>query len=869
MTAQDCFDAKIKLGKVGKRAGERIQGIIAAAMKQAQAGDETAMRDALSKALAIAEKDAQKKVAVASGSIVAQTNVLRAQAAFEGKLNSLRKSPGLFGLGNRAPVGLGSNQSPLGPAVNSLLVRDIRDIATWGNVYYDAVALRKESMSRFADAIDYLRPKKLGLAPETAREADVLRALFGQDASPQSKAVAEAFASEAELRRAEFNKAAGYEAIPKREDWRIGNPAMEQAKVQAWSPDAFAAKVATFLDRDKMIDFQTGERMSDARLQEVLRDVHETARLDGAEGQPNAGYVGEGPLSARRQAQRTLMFKGPEEWEQFNQLFGSGSGVFDAMLRHFSSLAHDTAIMNHLGPDPASTRRFILSLFDREAARLAKTGNPEDAASMAAAVKANRRSASSVENQRASFEAYWAHMTGEAGVPVNAELAKDIGNIRHVMMASQLGTSIFAALTDTGLVASAARFNGLPVMGTIGRMVSMLAEGRSAEINAMQAGVVSDSLAHGAGMTDRYLGETIRTGLPAKMSSAVIRGIGHRRWTSILRASFAMEFMARMANAVERGTDFQQLPFREALERYGVGRAEWEQAAAHAKANGLWEPRPGARFLRPMDLKGELSPVGASLARMLQTEMDFTAIEGDPVTKAWLNGAVLPATRPGSLGGEALRGLAMYRSWPTTIIATHIMRGLARGWDGSRLSHAAFTFAAMSLFGVLAMQAKEITAGRDPLSLDPATVEGRGAWVKAIMQGGGFGVFGDIALQDKTKNDNSWASTVAGPFGSLAEDVAGKWAIKNIQLASQGRETHFLGDALWIGSRYLPGSNVWYWRVAFGRAVTDQLLLMADDRAHERFARIEERARADFHQEYWWRRGQSAPDRAPAIGGAP
>lgn len=865
MTAKNCFSAKIAIGRVSKRAGERIMAIVAAAEKRAAAGDDAALRAAHAEAGRIASADAVRRHAVATGAIVAQTNVLRAVEAYRGEIATLRQTPGDFGFGNKAPFGLGGEQSPLFAAVRSLMVRDAGEIATWDNVYYLGAHLRKESMARFAQGIEYLRPKKLGLVPESQRENAVLDALFDRASDPESQSVARAFAQEAERRRVEFNAAAGYEAIPKREDWRIGNPAMDPARVQAWTREAFADTVARFLDRDKMIDFETGAPLSDERLREVLFDVHETARTDGAEGQPNAGYVGAGPLSARRSAQRTLIFKGPEEWRAFGETFSAGVGVFDTMMRHFSGMAHDTAIMRVLGPDPGATKRFILSMFDREASALAKTGDPANPANMAAAVTANKKIASNVESGRDAFETYWAHMTGEASIPVNAAAATMIGDARAFLASAQLGGALISSFADIGTLAAVARFNDLPVTGTLSRAIRMLADGE-AEITALQAGVVADSIAHGVGGVDRYMGETLRAGTAAKMSAAVMRASGLRRWSSVLRATFGLEFQAQMANAILKETAFDALPFRAALERYGVSADDWTRISDAARANGLWEPRPGAFFLRPMDVAdwGE-SRIGYSLGRMLQTEIDFTATEGDPMTRAALYGR----TRPGTLAGEGWRAFGMYKSFPITVLMTHGNRAFARGWDAKRMSHAGYAFVAMTLLGMLSFQTKQIVNGRDPITMDATTPEGRRAWLNGVLQGGGLGPFGDIVTQDKTRYGNSWAAFMGGPLLAAAEDIGGQWALRNVQLMAAGRETHFIGDALFIGARYVPFSSLWYAKAAYQRALQDQLLIQFDDRAQERFARIEKRARDDFGQDYWWRRGAPTPDRAPAFGGAP
>jgi hypothetical protein len=248
--------------------------------------------------------------------------------------------------------------------------------------------------------------------------------------------------------------------------------------------------------------------------------------------------------------------------------------------------------------------------------------------------------------------------------------------------------------------------------------------------------------------------------------------------------------------------------------------------------------------------------------RLIDTEMDYAIIEGDPVTRALMIGD----SKPGSLGGETRRAVSMYRSFPATFVMMHFSRAAARGWDGARLSHSALAFATMTMLGVLAMQTKEISNGRDPLSLDPTTGNGLRAWGKATLQGGGFGVFGDILFLDQTKQGNSWAATLAGPLAASAESILGDFVIKNIQQAGKGQDTHFAGDALYALGRHIPGSSLWFTRLAFQRAVLDQLALTADPRARERFARIEAQAKKDWGQSYWLPPGRTEPRRAPDLG---
>lgn len=858
MSAKDCLKGKIALGKVSKIAGAKIIAIVRDAEKRA-GENPGGLQSAMEQAYTIAAHEATRREAIAAGNIVAQASILDAAGAYKARVAELRKTPGDFGFGNKAPPGLGSEQSSLMPAMRSMIARDPWDIASdLPNVYTLARQLRGEAQGAFAEAIEYLRPKGLGLKHETAREFDVLGALFGRDAAPEAKAAAQAFGEIAERQRQAFNKAAGYEAIPERADWRIGNPRMNQSKVQAWAPEAFAERVAGLVDRRRMIDFETLQPMSEAKLQQVLREVHETGRTGGVDGEANAGFVGQGPLAARRSAQRTLMLKDAEAWTEFNELFGDGEGVFDTMMRHFSGMAHDTAILKVFGPDPAASKRFILSMFDREAAALGKTGDPADPKSMTKAVRANIKSRAEISADRWQFESLWAHMTGEASIPANAEVARIMGDARAWLASIQLGSAMLSAIADTWSMAAAARFNGLPVAATLGHIVEGLAS-KNVELNGAQLGVVADTLAHASGHADLYMGETIRAGRAQQAAGAVIRASGLRRWTGVVRSVFGMEMTGLWAKHAEAGTAFEALPFRAALERYGIDAAEWGEIAK----TPAYEMREGAKFLRPEDVRATpgLERAGEKLARMLQTELDFTAIETDPVAKALLYGQ----SKAGTLTGEAWRAATIYKSYPVTVMTTHGMRAFARGWDGSRLAHGAFAFTMATLAGALAMQTKEIAAGRDPLSLDASKPEGVQAWIKAMQVGGGLGLFGDLAFADKTKFGDSWAATLAGPIADTGERVLGGWLLRNLRLAAQGKETSFFGDALYIGARYVPGSSLWYGKLAFQRAISDQLLLQMDPKAPERFSRIEQRAQQEFHQSYWWRPAQTQPERAPDL----
>jgi hypothetical protein len=874
MSARKCFAAKVRAGKVGARAGKALLDLIDQFEQEHGVGvfdDPTILRKSAIQAAIEATHRADRQTDLVAGNIIAQANVLRAVRSYEAKIETLRATKGDFGFGNKAPPTLGkATQTPLGFAVRSLLARDPWEIADWQNVHYLARTIRAQAQATFAAAIDHMRAKALGLKAEHARELDVLRGLYGETVPAEAKAAAEAFTQSAENLRQQFNEAGGL--LAERKNWRLPNPDLDPAKVSAMGRDAFRRFVTDRVDRNDMLDNLTKQPLSDMRFNDLLDRVFDIVSSDGSPATLPSGTpdVPSGTLPARRMLAnsrdvgRFFSWKDSASWMQVAEAFGTHQSPFHSMMAHIGGMADDIAAMRILGPNPEATKRFMAGLFDRESKRLAVQAENTSPAELAAATRQNRSIENRVKVEKKLTDNLYAEVRGLNRIPQSLTLARGIGDVRHLLAAAQLGSAMISKFNDVGMLAMTARMNALPFMSIIKRGIE-LAGARGSEVHLAQMGLTADSMAHMAGETDRLMGETIRSGMAAKISSAVIRASGLRRWNAVLRGAFGLEMMAHVAR--NRALRFAELSpeFRDALNRYGIADNDWNHIAGAAP----FEPRPNALFTRPEDVMagGTADHVAAAdkLARMIHTEMDFAIIEHDPVVHSLIVGD----TRPGTISGEIRRSGSMYRGFISSIVSYHGARAFARGWDGSRLGHAGITFLLMSAFGALSMQAKELNQGRDTLSLDPTTAKGLQAWGKSIVQGGGLGVFGDLMFADKTRTDNTWASTFAGPVAGLGEDVLGKFLMRNIQLAAAGKPTHFAGDALYTAGRYMPGSTLWYSKLAFNRAVLDQAAQIIDPRARERFQRAESEARRDYGQSYFWHPGSAAPSRMPSIAGTP
>jgi len=851
MSARMCFTGKIAAGAVSQRAGAKLlqsidetradfarrEGDTAAALRRAEA-------QASSEALALAKHRAD----LVNRTIAAQSDVLDAVAKVNDRLAELKKS-------GKAPLSLkGETDSATYAALSAFLAPDPHELATYNSVTKLAQDIAGRAHSTLAETIGRMRSKMLGFKDQAVLEIDMLRAAFGRtDVGETARVDAEAwFATEGPLAQ-RYIEAGG--ALSKRDRY-FPNPSIDPAKARAIGENRFKQLVNEVVDRDKIIDFATGKRMSDVRWSQLLDEAWQS--IDAGQEGPVSAFRGKTMLANTRDAPRLFVMRDADAWMKFAESVGDHASPFAAMVEHVHGMARDIALLERLGPNPDATLRFMQDILDREPGRLAVRA--EDVGGDAVkATRANEKIASRAAGEKKSLGNLYADVAGLSKVPVSGEIARVFGDGRSLLIGAQLGSAMISSLNDPGTLLMTARMAGLKASNVLRWTTAMLTEPGS-EVFAAQTGHIMDTLAVTARAQDTVMGDTIRSGVAAKIGGGVIRASGLRKWTEALKGGFWLGAIAQVAH--ERGKAFADLDpvFRDALGRAGIGEAEWK---IYGQAQ-LYEPRPNAVFLRPQDVAAlggrEAAAAADKLAQYVNTFMDYAVIESSPRVRAM----VLGDARPGTISGELRRSLAMYRFFAGGLIYMHGARAMARGWDGTRMGHAALSFALISLLGAVSMQVREVAQGRDPLPLDNWQT-----WGKAILQGGGLGVFGDILAVDQTRYGNTWASTFAGPLPGAVESVLGDFLLKNVRLAAQGKETHFLGDGLYTAARYMPGSSLWYGRLAFQRGVTDQLALWADPRARERFARMEAQARKDWGQSYWWRPGRAAgraPDLSAAFG---
>jgi hypothetical protein len=186
------------------------------------------------------------------------------------------------------------------------------------------------------------------------------------------------------------------------------------------------------------------------------------------------------------------------------------------------------------------------------------------------------------------------------------------------------------------------------------------------------------------------------------------------------------------------------------------------------------------------------------------------------------------------------------------------MHAVQREWTRNGAAgvgaHAAGFVTALTLGGMITLQAKQVATGKDMLPMDPLSEQGRATWGRAFMSGGALGIYGDFLASEISSYGHNLGNTLVGPSFTAAEDVF-----------------HALIHPNWGSARALLENNtplfstLWAVRAAFNRLILDQISYAIDPKAHQAMRAQENRIKRDTNQGMWWRPGELTPDRPPEL----
>lgn len=709
--------------------------------------------------------------------------------------------------------------------LTSSLTYDLAGRADGLNVEKLAETVRAQAYGEMPTVAKNMTAGVLSMKKNREGGVKFIRALFGDESDELGNVMAKEWKKAAGKIRDRFVRAGG--DIGDLKDWRI--PTTHDSRlIMAAGKEKWIEFITPLLDRTKMIDNQTGWPLSKKRLREVLEESYDTLSSNGL-NKYSKGYTNLGNKYAKG---RVLHFKDGDSWLAYNDTFGNGD-PFQTVSQYVNNMAQDIGWIETWGPEPDLLKNKILN---EQMAKAAKSGEKE-----------LKKTTKDIDY----FDRIWDEVTGEASIPVqtNVAFAQFNSGLRNLLMAAQLGSAFLTTFSDAATNAMTVRFNGLSQTELFKNVASMMISNKKRDF-AMHIGLGGDEIARilsgGVSGSERFLGDMVpESGWTGRVAATTIKASLMDRITVAGKKAFSLDFVHCLAENAD--VEFKELnkALKNCFERYGLTEQDWN-IMRKVKADNFG----GAKYLNLIELSKANQDVANKVSNMIFTERDFGVIDTNLRTHAIMT----QGYKRGTFWGEALRYMAMYKTFPVTIMTHHITRLMNIDGMGSKLGYAGGLFTGLTMTGYLTMQAKLLVSGKKPAQADKWNT-----WRDAMLAGGACGVLGDILIGE-TRGDllADKAMAIAGPGFSFGKDIF-DLTLGNIKKAKDGN-SKFWEDAALFAKRYTPLTNLWYTRLATERYLWDKLEMLADNTAPERFYNRDRSQAYRYGQGYWWRPGQNEPN---------
>lgn len=772
----------------------------------------------------------------------------------------------------------------------------------------DSVASRQKSilglwMEEIEEALHTFRPTIVtGGMRETARADNVFRELHGvRTGDAAAEKFAKGIAGVFEDGRQRYNAAGG--AIAKRKDF--GMPQIHDRRaLLAVTKEKWVGDIIDLLAPENMRHPLTGQPMTRDELRESLAWIYDDRTTDGwHERAVTARKPGGGALYRQRGDHRFLVFRDADAALAYHRQYGGGANVAEMVVSHLEGLSKDIAAMEVLGPNPrAGLDR--LANFVRKQAKLATAGKPAlfpkrteilgktlDGRSKGRWKKAPE---SYADSAIALAEQIWDLYRGNAGSVVDRELAEAFQTVRNINT-WRLGGAAISSIADVPMGAAARSFVGLPAARVMKSYVDQMIPGGIATMTpkarraAQQAGLITDSYLHlyneGARQAVRLRGPN----WTAYIGDRTIALGGLNAHTTGGRHAMGLDMMAGFADLAGRG--FAGLPsdIRKVLMRYGLNEADWDKLRVDPETGQTWR----SPILRPSDVHRAARKAGTDGDRLAERYLGMIMQETDyasPTRVLRARAAMMGGTRAGTWPGELWRAFMQFKEFPVTLqllqferVAREMLEGNAgnaaaiagglavRGATRTAIRGAlwgAAIFTAATLGGALSMVIKDILAGKDPRAgaFDPGDGKFYEFWGAAALQGGGAGIYGDLLASEQNRFGGGLGRTAVGPTGDLVGYGIGLLFTPAASWLADEKTN--VGREITKGSRYLPGSSLWYLRLIYQRTLVESLQDQVDPDAAQAFRRRAAMQQRDYGSGFWWAPGSGPlPQRLPQFGG--
>lgn len=450
------------------------------------------------------------------------------------------------------------------------------------------------------------------------------------------------------------------------------------------------------------------------------------------------------------------------------------------------------------------------------------------------------------------------------------------GGVRNLEVVGKLQSTFINSLPDVVSYFVTSRLNKTPLLRATANLCK--AWGSESKDIAKRAGLMADALASNL---DRFGQNNVGQGWTGMLANTMMKLSLLDQWTNGVRQASMINMMGTMA--LVRQWDWNGLePFQKRqLERLGVTERDWRlwQAAKPYKAQN------GASVLTRQDIRevdldklNGIDPDGLSpdvanpftqrdvdhavstYVAFLRDESGLASLAPDLRTRALSN----IAGERGTFGGEVVRSLLLFKSFPIGFVLRHLERmsdlSQMRG-KASSVKYAASIVVGSTVAAAISVQLKQLIAGRDVQDMTDDDF-----WWQALSTGGGLSFISDLIIAG-VDGQNAYGSQnflkFLGPVvGTVLDTFDVIAALGSSGIYSDDKETKVGAKALRLARGHMPFVNLWYTKAVFDRAIYNDLMEFCSPGYT---ARMEAWGLKNTGQEYWWAPTKLQPTRMPKM----
>ena len=715
-----------------------------------------------------------------------------------------------------------------------------------------------------AEMFEFLKNHRHTLIGNTRNKATlelIGREIYSPGSTKNTAAseVAESVLRAIELGRKKFNDAGG--SIPKA-DFRYIPQYHNSIRVAAVSQKEWIDFVMPMLNREKMINYQTGKNFDDVELKVALGEAYNNIYREG-----HGVKLGRGSrsLANSRLDHRFLHFKDFDSWKVYTERFSSGD-LFQVVMTHIDKISRDIGIMQTMGPNPDS--------FLRSLSQQINTWSSLQPVSKRAT--AQNKTKTALE----SAEAQLYYIRGDLNQPVGATFSKNMSTLRQIATAAYLGSASILALGDFNLTRITSRFAGVPsakaMMSNLRTFVSPLGGvDKNTRLKiAATSGLAAEHWSTLASGMARYSADTVESyEFSRRLADIVLRTTQLSWLTQAGRWGAGMEFQA--FNARSLNLSYKQLQktnekYANYLKEYGIGETEWNIIRQTKPYDaGVDDPKwKGAEYLRGEEIakRTDISPALAQdlsykYMHAMQNFVDYAV----PVASARGATVISGKTRPGTVAGEFLRSVLQFKQFPLTFNFTHMARGVYRKGIKGKMGYILPLLTTTMIMGAFSHEMKNIVKGKN-ISTDD-NYNNPKYWLNALLHGGGLGFAGDILFGGRYSVDAQAGRTaeLAGPTIGFAFQVLDLTFGNVYQGLDPNKKMNLGADIAKFLRNNSPGGSAWYLRLVLERYFFEYIQELIDPKYNSKIKRKVRRTKKDERNTYWWQPGQKSPSSGPSI----